>query len=299
MTLYEELVQREGLECEWQKRGLLFVYRDRARLEKFAQVDVMLRDRFNEPARRIDADELAAMEPALLPGLAGAWHYECDAHVRPDRLMASWRKLLESRGVEIRENCSVQKFVAKNGRSAAVATSQGEVAADAFVAALGAWTPQLAHELGARVPIQPGKGYSITMPRPSVCPTYPMLFPEVKVGVTPWQSGYRLGSTMEFAGYDSTIRPERLQILRNGAKQFLREPYTEEVIEEWCGWRPMTWDSLPIIDRSPRLQNVLVAAGHNMLGLSMATGTGRLVAELLTGSQPHLDPTPYSLKRLQ
>jgi D-amino-acid dehydrogenase len=212
-------------------------------------------------------------------------------------MMASWRTLLEQNGVEIREDCAVNGIVARNGGCAAVATSQGEIAADSFVVALGAWTPQLARELGCRIPIQPGKGYSITMPRPRVCPQYPMIFPETKVAVTPWPSGYRLGSTMEFAGYDATIRPERLQILRNGAQLYLRDPYCEPVLEEWCGWRPMTWDSLPIIDRSPKLQNVFVAAGHNMLGLSMAAGSGRLLTELMTGAQPHIDPRPYSLAR--
>jgi D-amino-acid dehydrogenase len=77
---------------------------------------------------------------------------------------------------------------------------------------------------------------------------------------------------------------------------YLRDPLAEPVQEEWWGWRPMTFDGLPIIDRSPALPNVWIAAGHNMLGLSMAPATGKLVAEML-GGKPHLDPTPYSLRR--
>ncbi len=148
-----------------------------------------------------------------------------------------------------------------------------------FIVAAGAWTPLLNEHLGCRVPIQPGKGYSLTMPRPAVCPKIPLIFPETRVAVTPFQSGYRLGSTMEFAGYDESIRPERLQLLKDGATGYLREPYCEPVLEEWFGWRPMTYDSLPIIDRSPKYENVMIAAGHNMLGLSMAPATGKLVAE--------------------
>jgi D-amino-acid dehydrogenase len=89
----------------------------------------------------------------------------------------------------------------------------------------------------------------------------------------------------------------RLQLLREGARHYLHEPYGEAVEEEWYGWRPMTPDGLPVIDRSPRLANVLIAAGHNMLGLSMAPATGKLVAELLSGQPGHIDPAPYALKR--
>jgi D-amino-acid dehydrogenase len=102
---------------------------------------------------------------------------------------------------------------------------------------------------------------------------------------------------MEFAGYDASIRPERLQLLKDGAAGYLHEPYCEPIIEKWFGWRPMTYDSLPIIDRSGAHENVYIAAGHNMLGLSMATATGKLIAELAGGLEPHLDPTPYRISR--
>jgi D-amino-acid dehydrogenase len=124
-----------------------------------------------------------------------------------------------------------------------------------------------------------------------------MMFHEHRVGVTPFRDGYRLGSTMEFAGYDETINPRRLALLSDGAKHYLHEPTCEPIEERWYGWRPMTPDSRPIIDRSPALKNVLIAAGHNMLGLSMATGTGKLVSELLSGTTPHIDPRPYASTR--
>jgi D-amino-acid dehydrogenase len=139
----------------------------------------------------------------------------------------------------------------------------------------------------------------MTMPRTKQCPKTPLIFPEHKVAVTPMQSGYRLGSMMEFCGYDACVDPQRLQILRRGAEHYLQEPYCEPVVEKWCGWRPMTYDSVPIIDRSPALRNVLVAAGHNMLGLSMGTGTGKLVSEILSGSEPHVDADMYSLARFK
>lgn len=296
-TLYDELIADEKLDCEWETRGLLFPYKSPERFEAYAATNQLLTETFHRPAQRLDADALLALEPALRPGLAGGWLYPGDAHLRPDALVRSWRRNLEGAGVVFRERCAFEGFERLNGRAAAVLTEQGRIAADAFVIATGAWTPKLGEQLGRKIPIQPGKGYSITMPRPSICPQIPMIFPETHVAVTPFHSGYRLGSTMEFAGYDETIRPRRLRILRDGAAPYLREPEAEPVEQTWFGWRPMTWDGLPIIDHAPTIKNVLIAAGHNMLGVSMAPATGKLVGQLLGGEEPFLDPKPYRAGR--
>jgi D-amino-acid dehydrogenase len=198
--------------------------------------------------------------------------------------------------VTIRQHTPARGF-AKQGERVTLLTGDEEISADAFVVATGALAPLLEKYLGCKLPIQPGKGYSITMPRPAKCPTYPMIFPEVKVAVTPFQSGYRLGSTMEFSGYDKTLNEKRLGALKQGAAKFLHEPFCEPVEERWYGWRPMTYDGLPIISRAPIAANVFIAAGHNMLGLSMAPATGKLIAELVTGDAPHIDPQPYDVSR--
>src|SRR5439155_6535170 len=151
----------------------------------------------------------------------------------------------------------------ENGRAVASITSEGEMPADAFVLAAGALTPMLQHDLGCRIPIQPGKGYSMTMPRPARCPQRPIIFEEDRVAVTPMQSGLRLGSIMEFAGYDNSMRAQRFDLLRNAAKRYLHDHCCEPIEEQWCGWRPMTYDSRPIIGPSPAMQNVFIAAGHN------------------------------------
>jgi D-amino-acid dehydrogenase len=297
LIAYRELVERETLDCEWETKGLLFAYKDRAAFEAYEPVNKLMRDEFHCPAMKINGDELTLFDPALKDGLAGGWYYEEDAQLRPDRLMSALRKLLESRGATVRERCGLEGFHSHGGRAVAAITPQGELQADAFIVAAGAWTPWLKEHLGCAVPIQPGKGYSLTMPRPSVCPKHPIIFPETRVAVTPFQSGYRLGSTMEFAGYDETLRPERLGLLKQGAEPYLREPFCDPIEDRWYGWRPMTQDSLPIIDRSPKYENVWIAAGHNMLGVSMAPATGRLVAEMVEGRRPFLDASPYRVGR--
>jgi D-amino-acid dehydrogenase len=295
--LYDELMREESLDCEWQTNGLLFVFHSQKAMDHYAETDRLLRQSFDLAAKRYDGDALLQLEPALKPGLAGGWLYKNDAHLRPDKLMSSWQRVLEAHGVTVRTQCEMKGLVRGNGGVRAAATSQGDIPADAVVVATGAWTPLLAEDLGRRVPIQPGKGYSITMPRPALCPKFPLIFEEHRVAVTPMQSGYRIGSTMEFAGYDATLNRQRLDYLRTGASRYLREPFREPVQEEWFGWRPMTYDGKPIIDRSPAFANVWIAAGHNMLGLSMAPATGKLVAELVGKQPPHLDPAPYALSR--
>lgn len=297
MREYETLVHVDKIDCEWQAKGLMFAYQNPRALDDYAKTDELLAEMFNEPAKRLSAEEAVALEPALKPSIAGAWMYEHDAHLRPDRLVHSMRVRLEESGVQFKENCELVRFSGAQRSATTVETSQGNLTADVFVVASGAWTPMLHEHLGCTVPIQPGKGYSITMPRPKICPQIPMIFPEHRVAVTPMNTGYRLGSIMEFAGYDESIKPERLQLLRSGAAHYLHDPYCEPELETWFGWRPMTYDSLPVIDVSPKWGNVWIAAGHNMLGLSMAPVTGRLIKELINAEQPHLDVAPYSVKR--
>ena len=297
LELYKALVVEEKLDCEWQERGLMLVYRDPRAMQGYAETAALLQEHFHLNVERYDGARVCQIEPALRPGLAGGWHFRSDAHLRPDKLMSEWRRTLVARGVQIREHCEIVDFARDAGQARAVLTTQGEFKAAAFVVATGAMTPWLERVLGCRLPIQPGKGYSITMPRPARSPQIPLLFPETHVGVTPMQTAYRLGSTMEFAGYDTSLRPQRLDLLRLGAEPYLEEPACEPIVERWYGWRPMTYDGLPIIDRLPAMRNVLIAAGHNMLGMSMAPATGRLVAELLDNRTPHIDPAPYSLAR--
>ena len=296
--LYDDLLTAEKIDCEWESKGLLFVFQSQSAFVHYAEVDHLLRDKFQLPAKRFDADSLLALEPSLKPGVsAGGWLYEGDAHLRPDVLMKEMQRVLIRFGVEIVERNPVRGFRNEGQKTIAVETQQGDLQCDAIVMATGAWTPQLNHQLGCKVPIVPGKGYSLTMPRPEKCPIYPMIFEEHRVAVTPFRTGYRIGSTMEFAGYDETLNRDRLGLLKAGAEVYLQTPSAEPVQEEWWGWRPMVYDGNPIIDFAPVAKNVLIAAGHGMLGLSMATGTGKLVAEMLCGDKPHVDPAPFSLGR--
>ena len=115
-SLYQQLMDEEPLDCEWQTRGLLFVFATQAGLKHYAETDRLLRESFNLPAQRLDGDALLEREPALKPGLAGGWFYDTDAHLRPDKLMAEWRRVLGTHGVTLREHCAVSASVKRTGQ---------------------------------------------------------------------------------------------------------------------------------------------------------------------------------------
>jgi D-amino-acid dehydrogenase len=299
-TLYDELLSREGFHVEWDTHGLLFVFHTAKAFEHYHESDELLTKQFNTPATRYDHDELAKLEPTLKPGAAsGGYLYRTDAQLRPEVLMKQLRGKLVELGVTIHENATMTGFE-RDASGKIVGVRCGEVVytADRVVLAMGAWTAKLETDLGVKLPIIPGKGYSLTMPRPTPCPTYPMIFEEHRVAVSPFESGLRIGSTMEFAGYDESMNRDRLKLLTDAAAFYLINPGDPaQATDEWWGWRPMVFDGKPIIDRVPKHENVLIAAGHGMLGLSMATGTARLVRELLNNETTHIPAVAYSLNR--
>lgn len=297
MKLLRQLLDEERLDVEWQGSGLLFVYKSPQEFAAYEKTAALIRHEFGIQLVRYEGSQLTKLEPALRDDLAGGWHAPDDAHLRPDRLMAVLVPMLRARGVEILEGITVTRIQVEHGRAQCVVTDQGSIDGNVFVLAAGAETPELARQLGCRIPIQPGKGYSITMPRPRRGPMMPMIFEEYHVAVTPWQSGLRVGSTMEFVGYDRSINRRRINMFQKATTEYLVEPLGEPIEEEWYGWRPMTYDELPCIGRMPKVTNVFVAAGHGMLGLSTMTATGKLVSELATGTEPHIAPAPYALER--
>jgi len=286
----------EGIECEYAPSGTVIVYRDARALARERAGIEWLR-RLGIAAAPLRGDELEAMEPALLPGVAGGILHADDAQLRPDRLVDGLARRVRECGGTIEAGAMIEDFGCAGDRVDTVRTSRGTFAGERIVMALGAWTPQLAAKLDLKVPIQPGKGYSITMSRPDPCPRRALVLHEPSVCVTAWDSGYRLGSTMEFSGYDERLNRTRLDALRRGASAYLRAPLGAELREEWWGWRPMCVDEIPLIGPVKRWNNLMLATGHGMLGVSMSAATAELVASLLANEKPVLDAAAYSPAR--
>ncbi|MDE1960728.1 MAG: FAD-dependent oxidoreductase [Xanthomonadaceae bacterium] len=292
----EELVRGENLDCEFHAAGTMNVYRDARAFEK-SQASVQSAAEFGIAVETLDGAACRLREPALNDSIVGGHFHPGDAQLRPERYCAELVRAIVASGGEIRESTTISGFRTAGDRVESVVTHCGEFTGREIVFALGAWSPQLARQLDLRIPIQPGKGYSITYTRPARYPRIPLSLKERAVCVTAWDSGYRLGSTMEFSGYDDSLNRTRLDALKRGAAEYLIEPEGPCVVEEWYGWRPMTYDDLPILGRTASLKNLVLATGHGMLGITMSAITGRLIAELVNGASPSLDLAPFSPAR--
>ncbi|HEY9143922.1 MAG TPA: FAD-dependent oxidoreductase [Arenimonas sp.] len=295
-VLVEDLVYGQDLDCGFEAGGLHYVFRSARALARH-QRELPLLAELGIPTRVLDGAALAADEPALKPGLAGAIHFPGDAHLRPDRFTAELARIVRAAGGVIEEGVRVSGFERGRNGIEGVQTSEGRRSGGRVLVAMGAWSAAFAANLGLPIPVQPGKGYSITYDRPALAPRRPLVLKERSVCVTTWDDGYRLGSTMEFSGFDDAANPRRLAALERGAAEYLVEPTGPARREEWHGWRPMTWDDLPILGRAPGHNNLFLATGHGMMGMGMSAGTGRLLADLMTGRTPAIDPAPYAPSR--
>lgn len=289
-----------ALDCEFEASGLDYVYRDRAAFDAFIR-DVDALRAFGVDVEPIDGRAYCAMEAAMRPGVAGAVRFAGDAVLRPDRFTAELARVVRAGGGVIEERVALDAVHA-DARGVRLDTSRGALLARDVVIATGAWTQRLARMLGvpalARA-MQPGKGYSITYPAISGAPSRPVVLKERQVCVTRWASGFRLGSTMEFSGFDDTLNARRLAALERGAREYLHLPDPLPPGEPWYGWRPMSHDDAPIIGRTTPDSRTWLATGHGMMGVSMSAGTGQLLADLMTGQATAIDPVPYAVERLR
>jgi len=295
---FPQWIAGHGMDCEFAEPGTDYVFRDPAQLEQYVRQLPAL-DALGIGSQVIDGRDYLAQDPSLREGVAGAVHFPGDAQLRPDRYVAELARAVVAAGGVVETGCEATR-AEPQADGMRVLTAKGEYRAGDVVLAAGAWSPLLARSLRLRWlrgAMQPAKGYSITYSRPSRVPRRAMTLYERKVCVTVWADGFRLGSTMEFSGHDATLNRRRLAALERGAAEYLHEPVGPVKREEWYGWRPLSWDDLPIIGRAPGHAHLWLATGHGMLGVSMSPATGRLLAELVTGQAPHIDAAPYSPER--
>ena len=294
-----DLIRTEGIACEFVEDGLLYVYRTHKLRLADEKHHTRVLERLGCPLQALDDAEIDMLEPALKPGVVGGLLHPGDARLRPELYVAELARRVQHLGGIMVSNARVDRLDTNGSRLSAVHSTRGRFSADRVLMALGAWSPQLASQLGLRLPIQPGKGYSLTYTRPSLVPRQSLVLREASVCVTAWDSGFRVGSTMEFSGYAKGLNPTRLEMLRRGAAQGLRVPEGPTLLEQWWGWRPMSVDELPIIGPSTRWSNLHMATAHGMLGVSMSVATAELVTAQMTGSDPVIDPTPYVPSRFK
>jgi len=245
------------------------------------------------PAEVLDAQQTAELDPQVTMDIAGSVFFPKDCHLQPALYVAAMERRLRASGAEMLFEAEVTGWQREGGRLRAVQTNRGEVAGDEFVLAGGAWAPGLVRELGLRLPMQAGKGYSVTLPQPIELPQLCSILTEARVAVTPMGGALRVGGTMEIAGLNDRVDPRRVEGILRAIPQyfpnFRREHF--DGLQPWHGLRPCSPDGLPYLGRTRAAENLVIATGHAMMGLSLAPITGELAAQLVDREPPRFDLT--------
>lgn len=197
-----------------------------------------------------------------------------DRYVSPEGLTAGLAQWLLRRGVEIVENTEVMRVTSRN-QYVQVGTSVGSFGANAAIVCPGVYSPHLLNQLGVRTSIVSARGYSVTIANTPTSPTHALYLAEAKVGVSAYDGSVRIAGVFELGQRDETLDRKRLSRMLTSVEPYFTtwRPRTETPVLEWVGLRPMTSDGLPLIGRAPALSNVFIAAGHGMLGVTLAPAT--------------------------
>lgn len=292
---FATLIKEENISCSYAQNGLLFLYTNpKTYAAGIHEGDYMRKNGVSTEV--YDRAALKVVEPLINDRVLGGVHYTGDASLNPAAFLAELKKIILDRGAEAREHETVSRFEVIGSKVTRVITDKAEYEPDTIVLSAGAWTPRLQSDLRIRIPIQPAKGYSVTYKAPNQMPHGALILGEKRVAITPMGDKLRFTGRLELSDLEQQVDMKKVADIANAAREYLDlEPSHE--IETWAGLRPTTPDGLPIIAKPKNLNNLIVAAGHAMLGLSLGPGTGQLVSEMANGNSPAFDLTPFRLER--
>jgi D-amino-acid dehydrogenase len=298
---YEELAALPDFDFGLVKNGLLVVCRTAQTLHHETET-VAFAQELGLAAKAYVGRDAVALDPSLRTDIAGAIHYPLDCHLVPNRLMTCLEAAVGKAGGRFLWDTEIAGWQCseRSDRVQAARTHDGsEIEAEEFVLCAGAWSSQTARELGLTIPIQAGKGYSLTLPVFGRVPAHCAILAEARVAVTPMNDGVRVGGTMELAGLNRDIDARRVGAIVDAVSHYYAEmqPRDFDGVVPWSGLRPCSPDGLPYIGRTRKRPNLTIAAGHAMMGMTLAPITGKIVSELLCGEEPAFDIAQLSPDR--
>jgi D-amino-acid dehydrogenase len=279
-------------------KGLLMLCKTQHGLDEEAKAAEQARA-LGMPAEVLDVKQTAALDPAARMDVVGSIQYPLDCHLTPDRFMAALQEQCANLGVSFVWDAEVSHLAALGKQVAAIKTERGEFDFDELVLCGGSWSPTLARSLGLKIPMQAGKGYSLTLPNPRQLPGICSILTEARVAVTPMGKTLRVGGTMEIAGLNEDISAVRVRGIIDSFCRYFPDfmPADFEGVQPWRGLRPCSPDGLPYVGRMAKFTNLSIATGHAMMGLSLGPATGKLMAEILSGEKPKTDISMLSPDR--
>lgn len=323
----ELLLLSRDLTSEWEKSGeMSFEYAQTGCINYFQTAKYEQAELENAQLGRdlgldievLNREQCQALEPERLPDVRGGVWYKDDALLYPNLLMHQLLALLESRGVKFVRHAEVTGFQKEKGSIKSLQYRVDKVpdiqqeSPDLVVLAAGSWSQALAKSAGEYLPMMPGKGYSLTLDLPNQPLRHPCILLEAKVAISPWAKRLRIGSTMEIGAMDDRILLPRVQGILEAVPRFFpayaQDPAYMELADMellkrimrekiWFGYRPLSADGLPYIGFAKNTQNLMIATGHAMLGLSLAAGTGKLVSEMAEGKATSIGVGAFDPRR--
>ncbi len=298
--LYEEWTSLPQFNFAYEHKGLLEIFQT-TKGEEHAKHTVEKAHTLGLiDTELLDYQSLQNKEPQTKINGLGAVYFKCDAHLYPDKLMQQLLAHLKNVGVSILSNEEVISFENKNASITKVITDKNSYDADSIIIASGSWSRELAEKMKLKLPLVAGRGYSVTLEDSPYKINHPSVLVEGRVALTPMDGNkIRFGGTMEITSTKTPPRINRVEGLLNAVKRYYPEfdiavPPVEKI---WYGFRPCSADGLPYLGRTNKWNNVVIATGHAMLGLSLGAASGKLVAELVNEEKLSMDIEPFNPNR--
>jgi D-amino-acid dehydrogenase len=298
MDLFDDLAALEGLNFGFEKNGIVEIFNTHKGFEKGTEDARRLKE-FGIEHKILENSEIIQHTQGLRTTAVGGIFFPGDAHLVPDQFVCQLARHLENKGIQLLTSVEVLGFETSGRRVTRVKTTRGDISVEEVILAGGSWSTAMARELKIEVLMEPAKGYSVTYKRPPGFPSVPLAMAETKVVLTPMSDVVRFAGTLELAGFDMSINKRRVQAILKAVSAYFPDIDTDalELIEIWRGLRPCSPDGLPYLGRPRRYDNLIIATGHGMKGISLAPISGKIVAQLASGQTPAMDIAALSIER--
>ncbi len=298
--LYETWTTLPQFAFSYEHKGLLEIFQTPAGAEHAHHTVEKAHELGLMDTALLDYEALQALEPQTKINALGAVWFKCDAHLYPNKLMVQLIADLKQKNVQLIGNETVTGFETSGGTVKKVMTAKNGYEADAVVIASGSWSRELSAKLNVKIPLMPGRGYSVTLEDSPYKVNHPAVLVEGRAAITPMDGNkIRFGGTMEITSTQTPPRLNRVEGLLQAVQRFFPEfkvpvPTLDKI---WYGYRPCSADGLPYIGRNNQWNNLVMATGHSMLGLSLGAGTGKLVSEIINEEKTSMDIKPFDPNR--
>lgn len=298
-SLTSDIKNEIGNQFRMEEKGCLMMYKN-ANTEKHEIELAEEAAKFGIETKVMNGQQVQDLETEVEVNVRGGVLYPIDAHLHPGDFMEAVHDYLEKEGVEFMLDTEVVDFEKINGKVTKVITNKCAVDVEELVLATGSWLPVVSESLGINILLQAGKGYSMTFEnRQGKNLQYPAILVDHRVAMTPMGSDLRMGGTMEISGLNSPKLMKRARAIYDASKLYYPNLDVEFPAEQkiWSGLRPLSPDGLPFIGRHSKYDNLIIAGGHAMLGISLAAATGKIVEELASGVKTSMDIRAFDVER--